>query len=145
LIKKAALAVIGLFSPIALLTLFFSQTEAQIIFALLAMAFPVALIVLGASQKGRLGPLGLPLLALLLLQEGSVIAMIVFRDNVLNGPWVGGLPLTAAIQIYVLWLLPLLLVALAYGLTFDGFSLKEEDLARLERYTDNRSSQKEEP
>ena len=141
--KKAALAVIGLFSPVAFLTLFFSQTGAQIIFALLATAFPVALIVLGASQKGRLGPLGIPLLALLLVQEGSVIAMIVYRDNVLNGPWVGGLPLAAAIQIYVLWLLPLLLVALAYGLTFDSFSLKEDDLAELERYANNDASQKE--
>ncbi len=35
-------------------------------------------------------------------------------------------------------------VALAYGLTFDRFSLKEEDLAELERYTASHSSQKEE-
>ncbi len=42
-----------------------------------ALHLPVALIVLGASQKGKLGPLALPLFALLLLQEGSVIAMLV--------------------------------------------------------------------
>ena len=71
--------------------------------------------------------------------------MVIYRDNVLGGAWVGGLPLAAAVQIYILWLLPLLLVSFAYGLTFDGFSLKEEDLAELDRYAQNRSSQKEEP
>ena len=58
--------------------------------------------------------------------------MLLFRGQVLDGPWFGGLPAATAIQLYGLWLTPLLLVALVYALTFDRFELTQEDLDRLE-------------
>ncbi len=142
--KKAALLFLAIFSPVIMLTFLFSHPGAQVIFAILATAFPVALIAIGASKQGQLGPLRLPLSALLILQEGCVVAMIFLRGTVNEAPWIGGLPLAAAIQLYAAWLMPLALVALAYGLTFDSFSLKEEDLARISSLKKNFPAPQEE-
>ena len=85
----------------------------------------------GCRRNGRIGPLGIPLLALLVFLEACTIGMLVLRGHVTDGPWFGGLPLAAAIQLYGLFLTPLLLVALAYALTFDKFEMTEDDLERL--------------
>ena len=70
-------------------------------------------------------------LGLLVILEGSGLLMLIFRHRVLDGPWFGGLPLSAAVQLYLLFLGPLLLVALAYALTFERFGIRERDLERL--------------
>lgn len=131
MIKKVALLFAGLSAPAIFLTFFFDSGLAGWVFALLATAFPFVLIVLGACRDGRLGPLALPLLAVFVLIEGSVVVMLAMRGQVLTAPWVGGLPLTAAVMIYGAFLAPLPLVALAYALTFDRFELRDEDLAKL--------------
>jgi hypothetical protein len=64
--------------------------------------------------------------------------MLLLRGRVLDGPWFGGLPLAAAIQLYGVWLAPLLLVALVYALTFDRFALRQEDLDRLGQFLRDR-------
>ena len=130
-IKKAALLFVGLSAPAILLTFLFESSFSGWVFALLGTALPLVLIVLGASRDGRLGPLLVPLLAVFVLIEGSVVAMLALRGQVLTTPWVGGLPLATAIMLYVAFLAPLPLVALAYALTFDRFALREEDLQRL--------------
>lgn len=130
---RAALLFLAVASPAVLATFWVAGPVGEIVFALLATAFPVALIALGAARRGRLGPLRLPLLVLTLILEGSVVAMLAVRGRVLELPWVAGLPLAAAIQLYGMWLAPLALVALAYALTFDGFTLRREDLERLRR------------
>ncbi len=141
LIKKASLVFLAIASLVILATFFVSHDAAQIVFALVAVAFPIVLIAVGASKNGRLGPIALPLLMLLLLQLGCVIGMICLRGGVLTNPWVGGLPLSGALQLYVAWLLPLVLVSLAYGLTFRNFSLTEQDLEKLKKFEqENRST-----
>jgi len=95
------------------------------------MAFPAALIALAVARKGRLGPLWLPLAALTLILEVCGVAILLLRGQILEAPWFGAFPISAAIQIYGLWLGPLLLVALVYGLTFDRWELREEDLRRF--------------
>lgn len=105
----------------------------EVVFAVLAAGFPVALAIIGASRRGRLGPLGVPLLLLLFILEGCVVGMLALGGRLDELPWVGGLPLAAAVQLYGMWLLPLPLVALAYALTFDSFTLTEDDLKRLRR------------
>lgn len=95
------------------------------------MAFPAALITLAVARDG-LGPLKAPLAALTIVLEVCGIAMLLLQGQVLQGPWFGGFPVAAAIQVYGLWLGPLLLVALAYGLTFDRWELPEEDLRRFD-------------
>ncbi len=105
----------------------------EAVFALLAMAFPVALIALGAQRHGSLGPLRWPLAALLLILEAGIVTLLALRGSILTAPWLGGLPLAAAVQFYGLFLLPLALVSLAYASTFERFSLRQEDLDELRR------------
>ncbi len=105
---------------------------AELCFVLLVMAFPAALIALAVTRNGKLGPLWVPLVALTLILEGCGVAMLLLRGHVLEGPWFGGFPVGTAVQIYGLWLGPLLLVALAYGWTFSRWELREEDLRRFD-------------
>jgi hypothetical protein len=98
------------------------------------MAYPVALIVVAVGRKDGVGPLGVPLFILLIFLQACAVGMLVFRGRVLDGPWLGGLPMAAAIQLYGLFFGPLLLVALVYALTFDRFELTEEALEHLEEF-----------
>ena len=93
----------------------------------------MALIVVAVGRRGGVGPLGIPLLILLVFLEACAVGMLLLRGRVTDAPWFGGLPLAAAIQLYGLFLTPLLLVALTYALTFDRFEMKQDDLDRLEK------------
>ena len=130
---RLALAFLAAASPAVLAAFWLGGPVGEVAFALLGTGFPIALIVLGAARRGRLGPLRLPLLLLTLILEGAVVAMLLARGRLAELPWVGGLPLAAAVQLYGMWLAPLALVALAYALTFESFTLREEDLERLRR------------
>ena len=138
MVRRIALLFLSLASPLILILNFMPWPVAETLFAMLVMGYPVALIAMAVARQGRLGPLGLPLLGLLVLLEACAVGMLVLRGRVLDGPWLGGLPLAAAIQLYGVWLAPLLLVALAYALTFDRFELRQEDLDRLEQYLRDR-------
>jgi hypothetical protein len=133
--KRIVLAVLGPCSGLILVSFFLGEPVGTLLFALLAVAFPVGLIAVGAARNGRLGPLAWPLGLLLLVLEAAMVGMIVLRGRLLELPWVGGLPLAAAIQLYGMWLLPLALVGLAYALTFDSFTLTEEDLRKFRQET----------
>jgi hypothetical protein len=132
--RRFALLFLALASPLVLVLFFMPWPFAEALFALLVMGYPVALISVAVARQGRLGPLGLPLLGLLIFLEACSVGMLLLRGRVLDGPWIGGLPLAAAIQLYGLWLAPLVLVALVYALTFDRYELREEDLERLEAW-----------
>jgi len=122
--KASALLFLTVAAPLTALLFWLPVPASGEIFAVLAVAFPVALVVVGACRDGRLGPLAWPLVALTLILEGSVVAMLWWRGRVADGPWVAGLPISAAVMI-------LLLVGLAYALTFSRFTLREEDLEAL--------------
>lgn len=130
--RRLALLFLGLASPAVLVCSWFSGFVAELCFIVLVMAFPVALIIFATTRNGKLGPLKMPLAVLVIVLEVGGVAMLVLRGQVLEGPWFGAFPVAAAIQIYGLWLAPLLLVALAYGLTFDRWGLPEEDLRRFD-------------
>ncbi len=136
--RRAALAFLALSSPAILLAFAAGTPAGEVAFALLAVAFPVALIALGAQRRGALGPLRWPLAALVLILEACVVAMLLLRGSVLTAPWLGGLPLAAAVQFYGLFLLPLALVSLAYAWTFERFGLRQEDLDELRRRFEDR-------
>ena len=129
--RRSALLFLGLASPAMVVCSWFSGFVAEVSFVVLVMAFPAALIALAVARNGELGPLRLPLVALTLILEVCGVAILLLRGRVLIDPWFGGFPVAAAIQIYGLWLGPLLLVAIAYGLTFDRWELREEDLRRF--------------
>jgi len=134
-LKRAAIVFLFIASALILLSFLPGFRFGPVLFAVLAVAFPVALIALGAARQGRIGPLMAPLTILLVILEGSLVGMLILRGHVVEGPWVAGLPAAAAIQLLGMWLMPLGLVALVYAITFDSFTLREEDLRRLERLT----------
>lgn len=138
MVRRIALLFLSLASPLILVLVFMPWTFSETLFAVLVMGYPVALIATAAAGRGRLGPLGLPLLGLLILLEGCAVGMLLLRGRVLDGPWFGGLPLAAAIQLYGVWLAPLLLVVVVYAVTFDRFELREKDLDRLDQYLRDR-------
>jgi len=131
--RKLSLAFLAIASPVMLVLFFVPWPFAEVLFALLVMGYPVALIVVAVARNGKLGHLGIPLTLLLIFLEACAIGMLLLRGHVTDGPWFGGLPLAAAIQLYGLFLTPLLLVALTYALTFDRFEMKQDDLDRLEQ------------
>jgi len=111
------LAGISLLLPVSLLV---GGEEGRLLFGALAMAFPVGLSALGALRGGRLRPGILALLAFLLLTlEGSYLGMVLLRGRLLDGPWLGGLPLAVVLFLGGIWLLPLLVVSVGYAVTFD--------------------------
>ena len=134
MVRRLSLAFLAVASPMLLALFLVSWEWAPSLFAVLVMGYPVALIVVAVGRRTSLGPLGPPLFALFLFLEACVIGMLAFRGRVLDGPWFGGLPVAAAIQLYGLFLTPLLLVALVYALTFDRFGLTDDDLERLTEY-----------
>jgi hypothetical protein len=131
--RRVSLLFLAAASPLLLASLLVDVPAGEVLFAVLAVAFPLALIVLGAGQRGGLGPLRLPLAVLILFYEACALAMLALRGQVTEAPWVGGLPLAAAIQLYGVFLLPMVFVTLLYAATFDRFGLRREDLDELRR------------
>lgn len=131
--KRLSLFFLSAASPLLLLSLLVDIPAGEVFFAVLAVAFPLALIVPGAGHRGGLGPLLVPLVLLIVFYEACAVAMLALRGQVLEAPWVGGLPLATAIQFYGVFLLPMVFVALLYALTFERFGLRREDLDELRR------------
>jgi hypothetical protein len=129
--KRFALVFLGVAPPVMLLTFVFGTTIGEIVFAMLGILFPIGLMVLGAQREGKLGPLFAPLLIFAIIMGVGVIGMLIFRGQVEDGPWLFGLPMAGAIQFYFVFLVPFLLVSLAYGLTFERFGLRQSDLDAL--------------
>lgn len=129
--RRAALGFLTVASPAVLLLFWLGGAVGELLFALVAAAFPIALIVLGVARRRGLGRLTAPLLALSVILAVALVAIWLLRGRVDELPWIGGLPLAAAIQLYGLWLVPLLLVTLAYALSFDSAGLSDAALERL--------------
>lgn len=134
MIRRLSLAMLAISSPLMLLTFLVPVPFGDAVFALLAAVFPVALMMLGAQRAGRV-PKVLSLLFALL--GGFLVlcmaALLLLRGGLEEGPWLGGLPLAAAIELYGLFLVPLPIVIYAYAATFDRFALRDEDLTDLRR------------
>jgi len=131
--RRLSLLFLAVASPLVLVLFVLSGPAVDLLFAVLVMAYPVALITVAVARDGRVGPLALPLGLLLLLLEACALGMLALRGHVLTAPWLAGLPLAAAIQLYGVWLSPLLLLALAYALTFDRYEMRQDDYDRFLR------------
>jgi hypothetical protein len=129
--KRFALVFLAAAPPVMLLTFVFGTSFGEVVFALLGMLFPIGLMMLGAQREGKLGPLFMPLLVFAIIMGAGVIGMLIYRGQVEEGPWLFGLPMAGAIQFYFVFLVPFLLVSLAYGLTFERFGLRQSDLDAL--------------
>jgi hypothetical protein len=96
-------------------------------------AFPVALIALGASRGGKLGPLRIPLLIVGIVLFGVLAALLLLPNG---GPDAGPLPLGTVLLLFVLVPVPFLILTWVYVTRFDSWFLREEDLERLRKGKD---------
>ncbi|HEY1952920.1 MAG TPA: hypothetical protein VGG76_08945 [Gemmatimonadaceae bacterium] len=103
---------------------------------LLAVGVPIALgaiMVLGAARGRRgIGPLGIPfafVVATLAIGFGAALALPGGEGPL--SVLLLGLPLRAAIVIYGVGLLPIVVLPIAYALTFETQTLNAEDVERV--------------
>ncbi len=103
---------------------------------LLALGIPVALaaiMILGAARGRRgIGPLKLPFafVALILVIGFGAALALPATEGPLSTLWLG-LPARAAIVIYGVGLLPIVVLPIAYALTFETQTLSAEDIERV--------------
>lgn len=103
---------------------------------LLALGIPVAsvaIMVMGAVREGgKLGSLVIPfVMVLVLLASGFCLALALPATESSESRLVLGLPLRAAIIIYGVGLIPVVVLPFAYALTFETQTLSREDVERV--------------
>ena len=91
----------------------------------------VAAMALGAVRKRGIGRLKLPFAFVFVVLAGGFAAALALPPEAPGAPLYLGLPLRAAVVLVGIGLLPLLVLPVAYALTFDEMTLSEEDLARV--------------
>lgn len=98
-----------------------------------AVTVMVSASALGAARPDRgLGRLKLPLaIAFLVVAGGFAIVLSMPGTDAADGPLFLGLPPRAALVLLGIGLLPLLVMPVAYALTFEDMTLNEADLARV--------------
>jgi hypothetical protein len=103
---------------------------------LLALGIPIALVaimILGATRGRRgIGPLKIPFafVALVLVVGFGAALALPATEGPLSTLWLG-LPARAAIVIYGVGLLPIVVLPVAYALTFETQTLSAEDVERV--------------
>lgn len=101
--------------------------------ALGAVASMLSLMALGAAREGRVGPLGPVFLVAGLVVGGGFVALLALPAAEASDPLlILGLPVRAAVLLYLIGLLPTVLVPVAYALTFEQ-TLTDETLERVRR------------
>jgi hypothetical protein len=92
----------------------------------------VASMALGAVREGKgVGRLKWAFAFVFVVLAGGFAAVLLLPPEPVGAPLWFGLPLRAAIVLIGIGLLPLLVLPLAYALTFDEMTLGEDDLARV--------------
>lgn len=129
--KRWALITLATTSPLLLICCFVDEPAAGWIAALLAVVQPVALTALGACRQGSLGPLRL-LIPLILVWYLVVMSALLLLDG--SRMTLAGVPLPALLMLAGLWLVPMVLVTVAYTKSFSQFALTDEDLDRIRRF-----------
>jgi hypothetical protein len=103
---------------------------------LLALGIPIslgAIVILGAARgRNGVGPLKLPILFVVAVLAIGFCAALALpaTESPLSRLWLG-LPARAAIVIYGIGLLPIVVLPVAYALTFESQTLSAEDVERV--------------
>lgn len=103
---------------------------------LLALGIPGALgaiMILGAARGRRgIGALKLPFLfVFVVLASGFCLALGLPANEAAGASLLFGLPIRASIVIYGIGLLPIVVLPVAYAITFDTLTLSESDIQRV--------------
>ena len=103
---------------------------------LMAVGVPLALVAVMTLGAARRGHVPRPLLAAFalvaaLLVGGFALALGLPSELGAAEPLLLGLPRRAAVVVYGIGLLPVLVLPVAYALTFDAQTLRDEDLERV--------------
>ena len=112
-----------------------TPTAAALVFAIATAALMVAVLVLGATRSNRIGARGLGWVfafCFVVLAVGFSLALFSPAVTPNSKLWLG-LPQGAAIILYVVGVLPLLVLPIAYAVTFDRVTLSEEELDDVRR------------
>lgn len=92
----------------------------------------VSMMALGVVRRGQgVGRLAFPLAFTFVVIVAGFGAALVLPDEGAASRILFGLPLRAAIVLYGVGLLPIIVLPFAYAATFDAMTLREEDLARV--------------
>ena len=112
---------------------------------LLALGIPIslgAIMILGAARGGRgIGSLKIPfgfVVATLAVGFGAALALPA-SEGPLSSLWLG-LPARAAIVIYGIGLLPIVVLPIAYALTFESQTLTASDVERVRQLARERKA-----
>jgi hypothetical protein len=101
----------------------------------------VAFMILGAITPGRRqGALLLVFAATWLIVAVGFLVVLKLPPETDAAKLLAGLPLPAAIVIYGVGLLPALILPIAYAMTFDTVTLREEDIERVRALAQSRKS-----
>lgn len=94
----------------------------------------VSVMVLGVTRAGSVGRLAYPLVFVFVVLFGGLAALLGLPETSPTDPtlWLG-LPPRAAVLLYVVGILPMFVVPVAYALTFDELTLSESDWQRIRR------------
>ena len=116
--RRIALLILGVGSPLLLLALLAGGAAAEACFALLSLLFPTALCILGAARGrgGRAWRRVLPATGLALLLSGA--GLLLFQARTVQGAPILGLPPAALLLLVGLGLIPLLLTGFGYAADF---------------------------
>lgn len=127
-----ARAVLAAASVACFAALLLGGDAAEYVLALTCATFPPALIVLGASRRGRCGRGVLIASGALFAVLGvSLLTLFLLRGRGMDVPMLFGVPLPVVVLLGGIWLVPLAFVGLVYALTFESHGISEEDLRRL--------------
>lgn len=139
------LAVLGILLSVAMIAVAYvsafvgAGTPASWAPALFAIGVPGAIVgvmVLGAARgkRGGVGRLIVPMVFVgLTLASGFGLALGLPADEGVASPLVLGLPVRAAIILYGIGLMPIVILPVAYALTFETQTLNAEDIERVRR------------
>lgn len=131
--RRLPLTFLGLASPVLLVATLIDSPLAVPIFAVLAASFPLALVALGVAGDGPAARTSLAikvgLVILLVFYEGCLLGVLALHGR--DAPWLFGLPLATALQLFGILLAPLPAVGLLYAWTFDRHGVSRRDLEEL--------------
>lgn len=133
--QRLTVAALGLAFVAAATAMFLQLT---LVFAALVALILTLAAALGAIRNGQLGPFKPFFAAALLVWVVAFAGMHWLPSS--TETLVLGLPPATAVSLLVLWLAPLFLITLPYGLYFDDFVLPDAAFDEISRFVDSERS-----